>query len=249
MNATITRVSQLHDALEELYRELGSKLYFRGQPDDRHPLVPSIGRMHTVLDQSRLLVTDVEEERNLLHCFRRHTYEHRQRVLSQWESLFLARHHGLPTRLLDWTTNPLVALFFACLSFKSVPESNGGAIWVFSKRSQWFDDIDVLDSRNDDPFSLKGIRIVFPFNPSPRITAQSGVFTIQADPRLDLCKLQTEPLPDCDIGKLTMLTVPEQSKLTLLRELHRIGIHHRSLFPDLGGIATSIVTRTVLFPW
>jgi len=244
----ITTVSQLHDAVKGLLHELGPKLYFRGQSDDHYSLTPSIGREQRLLSESRLLVTSVAEEQNLLHCFRRHTYEHHHRVLSQWESLFLARHHGLPTRLLDWTTNPLIALFFACLAFKTEPASDGGAIWVFSKRGAWMDDVDVFDPR-DDPFGVSGVRILYPFNPSPRITAQSGVFTIQEDPRFDLRRLQDEPMPDCDIDRLTMLSIPEESKLSLLRELHRIGVHHRSVFPDLDGIAASIVTRTVLFPW
>jgi hypothetical protein len=250
VSVPITQLSELHDAVRTLLNELGPQLYFRGLSDDGRPLIPSIGRDHKVLSESRVLVANVEQEQGLLHCFRRHTYEHRHRVMSIWESLFLARHHGLPTRLLDWTTNPLVALFFACASSKTGGASKGGAIWVFSKRRPSSDDIDVFDLRNDDPFTINGIRIIYPFNPSPRITAQNGVFTIQENPRFDLRSLEGKASSsECDINGLTMLSIPEESKLPLLRELHRIGVHDQSMFPDLGGIAASIISRTVLFPW
>jgi hypothetical protein len=245
--AEITKVSELQELLHVLQQELGSMLYFRGVEDDTYELLPSIGRKQKVLDQSGYLVKNILEEKNLLQCFRRHTYEHHQRLLSEWEALFLARHHGLPTRLLDWTVNPLVALFFASIKHRTESNSLGGAIWVFVKSGDWKEDIDVFST--GDPFEIKGIRLLYPFNPSPRITAQSGVFTIQEDPRLDLRRVQRERTDECDIGRLECLLVPEKSKLTLLKELHRIGIHHRSVFPDLTGIAESIISRTLLFPW
>lgn len=247
MFAEITKVSDLQELLQVLAEELGNKLYFRGSEDDTYGLLPSIGREQKFLDRSDYLVKNTLEEKNLLQCFRRHTYEHHQRLLSEWEALFLVRHHGLPTRLLDWTVNPLVALFFASIKPKRESNSLGRAIWVFVKSRDWREDIDVFSI--NDPFTIKGIRLLYPFNPSPRITAQSGVFTIQEDPRFDLRRVQHERKDECDIGRLECLLVPEEAKLTLLKELHRIGIHHRSVFPDLTGIAESIISRTLLFPW
>src|SRR5947209_20483045 len=81
-------------------------LYLRGQGGSSWGLLPTIARTHTYAGKTIAGFT-AEQERDLLHRFRRHTYEHRQRVLNEWEALFLARHYGLPVRLLDWTTNPL----------------------------------------------------------------------------------------------------------------------------------------------
>ena len=57
---------------------------------------------------------------------------HDLRSLSQWDQLFLMQHYRVPTRLLDWSENPLVALYFA---LQSADQTTGhladdAAVWV-----------------------------------------------------------------------------------------------------------------------
>lgn len=112
-------ISSFEEYLDTVRNELPKgRIYFRGQSklaNDGFALRPSIGRYshlatRTFFERERL-------ERDVLDVFTNHllTYVHHL-PRSDWESLAIAQHHGLPTRFMDWTTNPLVALYFAARS-------------------------------------------------------------------------------------------------------------------------------------
>jgi hypothetical protein len=245
--------------LGEIKRVAGKgdfRLYFRGHGKAIDALTPSIGRRHYYLGQA--IEFDEAAERNLLTQFRRHTYAHFGRVASEWEALFLARHYGLPTRLLDWTANPLVALYFAAFYendelVETHPEKRGmaklnldGTVWAI-QRGATIHELDVFGEKRS-PLRIPGIKLVYPFNPTPRITAQSGMFTLHGDPRTDLMKCAGHGYParDLDVVKLIQWKVKSRHKTGIVLELERLAINSRTLFPDLEGLARGLWQTEVI---
>jgi hypothetical protein len=226
----------------ETFREQGGKgdVYVRGQPDADWGLVPSIGRRRVyhygpkVIEEFSLM-----QESDLLDRFRRYAYAIVGRELTLWETIFLARHHNLPVRLLDWTSNPLVALFFAVECHRFVEKD--GAVWVIRRKADRKNDIRVLEG-NGKPLDIKGVRMIYPVFASPRLVVQSGCFTIHGYPWMDLSRLDSHEhgQADMDIESLRKLTVPREYKMDLLKYLMRAGINSRTLFPDLDGLAKGL---------
>lgn len=198
------------------------QLIFRGQPDSRLGLLPT-------LDRTRSFETDRERDqyiRDLLEDFRREVIGlgGRSARPNPAEGLeLLARHHGLPSPLLDWTESPYIGAFFAfqepaAPSFKSV------AIWV-------------LDLAKFVPGEELGVDVIrdpdlIRFN--RRALRQRGVF-LKVGTLTPVEKLLDEAL--------TKFVLPASSRQLALADLDAMRINAVELFRDLDAAARTATYR------
>jgi hypothetical protein len=245
----------LRDSLDRV------KLWFRGHSDESFQLVPTIGREYKYAGHKKQF--DSYDEAQLLHRFRRRAYPIENRMIPAGEALFLARHHNLPTRILDWTANPLYALYFACIH---CPDESA-VIWAFSRR-KGIESLDAFElGRRQTEADLFGmfevvtdrpqvgkatnaaIRVVDPFYNDARMLAQDGAFTFHSDPWRPMEEYVGAIFENdrLDVQELYRWEIPASAKTEIVKELSGLGITHRTVFPDLDGIAQSIWETEVLW--
>ena len=216
------------ETVQDMLKLAGTKYFakargqwvFRGHSNAEHRLIPSIGRTpHTSESCEKF-------EETLFDIFRREAKGYLTTLPStEWEWLAFAQHHGLPTRLLDWTYNPLVALYFTVAASSELDGE------VFALRAPMQAPIEV---RTGSPFKITKPEKYFPSIVSPRIRAQEGLFVVcsKLESPLDE-KLRTD-------WTLDRLPVPAKAKEEIRYALFRLGTHSSSLFPDIEGLAARL---------
>jgi len=194
-----------------------SNVFFRGQTDSKWALLPQIDRPQFERYRSKRQLSREEHEHLLLDDFQRMARPFLQVApQNKWEWLALAQHHGLATRLLDWTTNPLVALFFAV---EDVCDTDS-AVWVYAHYGP-------TASEFEDPFTKSDCVTLYPPALSARISVQHGCFTSHP----------TGPIPPFD---LRHLLIRSAHRFFIYSQLLGLGITRATLFPGLDGSAAAL---------
>ena len=212
-------------------------ILFRGQSVDE-PLLPRIARLR-LRDRFR------KTERHMFEDFKRRAIPYINfSSETDWDWLALAQHHGMATRLLDWTLNPLAALWFA-ISKPPNRSAKGsrrkGVVWVFFPERKDF----IIPKRSNSPFRIRGTRVFQPRHVASRINAQAGWFTTHA-----FVAKEKEFIPlernHRYSTKLIKLRIPPKEFQEMRYQLDRLNINAASLFPDLDGLCEYITWNNSL---
>ena len=242
--------AELHEALyadawQEDIGRFRSRFAFRGRNDAVEPLETSLLRLGG--DPATL-------ERHLIRNFRRYAQRSAVPVDLIWNWLALAQHHGLPTRLLDWTYSPYVALHFAtsevqlfdrdavvwCVDHGAVhdhaPEplrralhDDGMAVFTAELLAEAATGLTELEALSEDSF------VVFLEPPSldDRIVNQYALFSLASRPELRLDEWLVERA-----GVARRLVVPAELKWEVRDKLDQANVTERVLFPGLDGLGS-----------
>lgn len=248
----IDRVTPEHPDQETgRWRDTG---VYRGSPTAPRQLLTSLDR----LGGENPPHTKADLEAHILRNFARHSRPHFPAPpTNDWELLVAAQHHGVPTRLLDWTYSPFVAAHFATLPYSARGDERDRAVWRLDWRAlhRKFGLPELALLITDLERDLGG---TVPFTPwslfeghterdfacmleppslDARIIAQSAVFTLCTDTRRPFDAF----LEEHDLaGALTRFIIPAAHVSRIRDQLDLVAIDERRLFPDLDGLAAEL---------
>jgi hypothetical protein len=243
-------VTKWHDDNKIAGADAQRKVWYRGHSKRVYAIAPGVYRNEFTNRAQRIYGKDIEEkrlnlEREIINQFRTSGAALLNRDNLE-EMYFVAQHYGIPTRLLDWTTNPLAALFFAACS----SDGEDGEVFVMDattvNHSSPSPDIPkgiIITMRH--PYAVDAIRVSFwikpakprspmilpirPDNLPGRIGQQSSCFT-----------MHMSDSKDCTGATIGCIVIDGKSKANIMSELGRLNINRFTVFGTLDHLAEEI---------
>lgn len=231
---------------EVVSHEYSGLQFFRGHANSEWPLTPSLGRLGPAAAAKLGYDPLFKLEASLYSRFTTRAGRLLERTDDSWSALFAMQHHGLPTRLLDWSRTFSIALHFALID-----PANEAAVWILSPydlnqearkspevmTASSLGDYSELYFRADAPTEPAVIAITAEAYTS-RLSGQHGAFTLHN--RLDAS------LEMLHANCLRKIIIPHTTYGDARQFLHVAGVSEFALFPDLDGLAREL-RRTFCF--
>ncbi len=238
----IRTIDGLLNFVESLQKKHGARLWYRGEKNAYLPLIPSIQRSEKRMKAERFITNDfyVRSKQIMDNPPEKHNY-------SGWVSLM--QHHGLPTRLLDWSQSLLIAVFFATETHRESHETDA-CVWILNpgllnEREGFGNCIYPNDADTAQEMLLPAFKHLH-HNPALedkilacsstennlRMYSQYSNFTVHNSLR------HLEDI--CDEDMLYKIIIPKDCKKYFIDSLRVFGITEGSVYPDLDHIAVDL---------
>jgi FRG domain len=261
---TVTSINELFNTVLDIGRALpdARALWYRGHSCSGYTLIPALMRGVAAIDSV------FDRERRLLTRFRQRSLPYWPTGYPQtdWEHMFAMQHHGVPTRLLDWTENLFVGLYFAVASDKHGEhgdEPNGEpkclpVIWCLDpvgwnrgvpQLRDYGSEISVLTTADDelDPYKPESTRdrlrkrqntpvAVYGTHNTARIVAQRGTFTVAGKEIAALETFADIVGPEPVLWRISI----DSPREGIRHDLGKLGFTETMIFPDLPGLAREL---------
>lgn len=214
-----------------------SQNLFRGIHNKDYKLIPKIGRevySNRFSGKEDVILGHLQDlEEKTMHQFINMSVPYLDlRAMNSWDQWAIGQHHGVPTRFLDWSENPLVAAYFAIEGGKDID----AAVYIIDRG--YFSD----SSDTDDPFSATDdIVLHIPSYINPRISAQKGVFTVHRNPLRPIDTILSEKgFP------ITKVMISHTCFDEVRTMLDWCGINRSFIYPGLDGVANYVDLKAQL---
>lgn len=204
-----------------------SIILFRGQSQNL-PLFPAICRMDPekdTIDFEKKMLKDLKDRSSMIV---------NEQLIGDWDWITYAQHFGMATRLLDWTLNPLVGLWFAIKNAKYSKQTS--YLYMF-----FVEEEDLITEEDFDlgPFRSGKTKVLRPKLNNKRIVAQQGWFTSHVYSKKQSRFVAMDKNNQLK-NRVLEFGIKHDKKEEMLVELNILGINYQSLYPDIIGLCEQI---------
>src|SRR4051794_1975859 len=221
---------------EDFVREevLDHDVIWRGQCCAAWPLESNLDRCLRLMRRAKNRMLRMEHLRRFQYSARGRRGAAVARLESENDWWALGQHYGLATPLLDWSTSPYVAAYFAFSAADNAGSSRRAIYHIpkgaIARRCARITAETHEQKRREPPLVIEFVEPLSDDN--PRLVSQGGLFTRAPDGMTLNDWAAVTPTSTAWIGKVTL---PNKERATALKTLNRMNINHLSLFPDLTG--------------